>query len=93
MKKLFAVLMLIPSLSFGADITITIPDAVAPRALNALAAYFKYDPNSETPKVEFVKGEIAALIKRLVVYQETQTAAKAAEAQQKAASTAEIVIE
>jgi hypothetical protein len=63
-----------------AQITITIPDAIAPRVLNGFSSYYGYsptldngDPNPET-KAQFSKRKLIELIKLAVKEAEMQTA-------------------
>jgi hypothetical protein len=62
-----------------ATLTLTIPDAQVSRVFNALAAAGSYDPSRST-KAAFAQSMIAAYIKGVVVQQEQQAAAIAAQA-------------
>lgn len=59
--------------------TITIPEAQAERVLAALARRFRYDPETDGPRGQFVKAKIIHTLKRMVRGQEVRDAQEAAE--------------
>jgi len=61
-----------------ATLTITIPDAVAPRVLDAFANNFNYDPVKDGTKAAFFKAKVVQLIRGVVVSYEAQVASSAA---------------
>lgn len=61
-----------------ATITINIPDAVAPRVLDAIAVRYEWDVNSGLTKAQFAKDVIIALLKDTVRIHEANTAAQQA---------------
>lgn len=68
-------------------LSITIPDAVAARVIDAIAATKGYDPASGQTKAQFAKAHLLRYLKDIVIAYEGQTAARTALAN--AAATAE----
>jgi len=77
-----------------AQITLTIPDNVVPRVLDAIAATQGYDEFAQPgeTKAEFARRYIKAHVKRLVIEHESNQAADAALAAQRAQTNAEVDI-
>lgn len=63
-----------------ASINITIPDAVAPRVLDAMAARYGWTTESGMTKAQFAKDVIVRLLKETVKMHEGQLASSAATA-------------
>lgn len=78
MKKLILALIFVPSLSFGAQITINIPEEVEQRVLDAFAIRFDFDPNDGLTKGQFAKQKIIEVIKNIVIETESRRAGQAA---------------
>lgn len=100
MKKFLFLLMLIPAVSFGAELSITIPDAIAPRVLNALAKKWGYDQkvlneqgqwvDQPLTKAQFVKAKLIEYLKREVVEQEQIDASEEAALSAREAAESEV---
>ena len=60
-----------------ATLTINIPDAVAPRVVNAFAARFGYDSEVDGTKAQFLKKQVVLWMKEQVRDHEANTAAAA----------------
>lgn len=73
-----------------ATISITVPDAVVPRVLDAMADTYTYDPATDGTKAQFAKKQIAAHVKSIVVAYETRIASEEAAATAQAAVIAEM---
>lgn len=61
-----------------ASITLTIPDPILNRVLDALAAKWGYNPAGGQTKAQFAKSALAAYVKATVKQYEAEVAAKAA---------------
>lgn len=75
-----------------ATLTINIPDAVAPRVLEAIAVTYAYDPAVNGTKAQFARATIATIVKDLVRSYEAREAAKAAQATAETAVNNDVVI-
>lgn len=75
-----------------ASITITIPDAVLTRVLDAIAARHGYDPLTDGTKAQFAKSVVIGWLKKEVVEHEANTAAASAASTQAAAANSQIVL-
>lgn len=75
-----------------ATISITIPDAVLPRVVEALCTANGYDPSSGLTKNQFAKQSIARYVKQTVIDYETNAAANTAAMTQRTSSTTDMVI-
>lgn len=60
-----------------ATVSITIPDEVVPRVLDAIAAQYGYDPNAGLTKAQFAKTILARFMKGVVVAYEATIAGEA----------------
>lgn len=49
-----------------ADVTITIPNGVLARVLDAIAAEYNYDATQDGTKAQFAKAQIIAFVKRTI---------------------------
>lgn len=63
-----------------ANLTITIPDAVLPRVLDAIASSRGYNPATDGTKAQFAKAQIIGLLKDIVSSAEAAAAEKSARA-------------
>lgn len=61
-----------------ATITLTIPDAIVPRVLEAFALEYSYNPETDGTKAQFTKVKIVEFLKRTVREAEGALAIKAA---------------
>ena len=75
-----------------ATITLTIPDGVLTRVLDAIALRHGYDPLTDGTKAQFAKAVVLKWVKKEVVEQEAGTVAAAASATQTTASNTEITL-
>ena len=75
-----------------ADITITIPDAVALRVLDAFAFYFGYNPLTDGTKLQFAKARVMRFIKDVVLAYERKTAVESAATSATASVEADIIL-
>jgi hypothetical protein len=75
-----------------ASITINIPDGVAGRVLDAVAARYNWQQDSGLTKAQFAKSIIVNLLKDTVKMHEGNVAAKAATATVEQAVESEITI-
>ena len=75
-----------------ADITITIPDAVALRVLDAFAFHFGYDPLTGGTKLQFAKARVMRFIKDVALAYERKIAAENAAASAAASVEADITL-
>lgn len=82
MKKWIAVLLLIATPTWAADITITIPDALLPRVIDGFCGAFNYDVNKSTTtaetKAQFARRMMMGVIRQTVVSYEFNAAQTAA---------------
>jgi hypothetical protein len=84
MKKTIAVLFLLASPALATDITITIPDAVTPRVINAMCAVYGYqetingEPNTET-KAQFARRMLMVYLKDITLNYEMASERRAAD--------------
>lgn len=75
-----------------ASITLTIPDAVLPRVLDAVAAKWGFNPGGPQTKAQFAKAALAAYLKATVKQYEAEVAAKAAYDNAQTTADADIAI-
>lgn len=75
-----------------ASITITIPDAVLNRVLDAIAATRSYNPGTDGTKAQFAKAQLVAWIKGIVVDYEGNNAANTANASARTTAQTDIAI-
>lgn len=77
-----------------ATISITIPDAVLPRVIDALCIDGGYErlSNPRPTKPQFARGHIAGYVRRVVIQVESQQAAQLAREVADAKAESEIVI-
>jgi hypothetical protein len=61
-----------------ATISITVPDPVVQRVLDAVAATYGYDPDTDGTKAQFARAQVAAVVKNVVVSYEAQQAGESA---------------
>lgn len=62
-----------------ASINITIPDAIAPRVIDAVAVRYNWTPESGRTKAQFAKDVIVRWLKETVKMHEAQIASSAAQ--------------
>lgn len=75
-----------------ASITLTIPDAVLPRVLDAMAATRNYNPATDGTKAQFAKAQLVAWLKSVVVDYEGNAAANTAATSARNTATTDIAI-
>lgn len=75
-----------------ASTTITVPDAVLPRVLDAVAATQGYNPATDGTKAQFLKAFIARTLKGIVAEYEASAAASAAAASARSTANSDIAI-
>lgn len=104
MKKLMFLMFLIPQVGFCVDLTITIPDPIATRVINAFSNRFGYTPTIADPnnpggtipnpqtRTQFVKNYFATYIKGVVVDFEADAAGKQARQSTLSQSNSEITV-
>lgn len=62
-----------------AQVIITIPDAVLPRVLDAVAARYSYNAQNGQTKAQFAKSQVIAMLKDAVLWYEGTQAAQTAQ--------------
>lgn len=73
-----------------AALSVTVPDAILTRVLDAFAATYHHNPATDGTKAAFAKKKVRDYIRGVVNTYETQLAADAAAAAQTAATEADL---
>lgn len=75
-----------------ATVSVTIPDAIAPRVLNAICTAYNYDAAKDGTKPQFAKAVVARFLQEVTTAVEANAAAEAARKTAAEAVASEVAI-